>query len=138
MSIIIRIPEVKEIVRKGISVSIAPSGLSWSELTLEEHRNEVGVYVIHHDEIIKYVGKTNGIKMSFGIRLRRHFQENAAGNHTYPRLAKIETPPAIKVSLFPLSEIQKYVDHELADAEINDLISLFEATLIFAFKPEFQ
>lgn len=136
----IEIPTRTTIIGKGIPVALAPRGSSWSELYLGKQRNEIGVYVIHHKGTIKYVGKTNGKKMSFGMRLRRHFQEAAAGEHTYPRFSEIETPPEIQVSLFSLSEIKKLVTFERAIQEpwLTEIVPLFESALIVALEPEFQ
>ena len=107
-----------------------------------EKRHEVGVYVIHHQSKIKYVGKTNGKKMSFGIRLRRHFQESAAGKHTYPKFAEINTSEnAIQVSLFCLSEIkEEFVSftEKIEESWSTEIVPLFESALIVALKPEFQ
>ena len=138
MTIIIKIPDKKVIFSRGIDITLAPRGHSWSELDLGEHRKRKGVYIIHHNRVIKYIGKTNGEKMSFGIRLRRHFQESAAGIHTYPRLAQINTPPCIKVSMFDLDEIQEYVNHKVKNPRLLELIPIFESALIFALKPAFQ
>ena len=63
MTITIKIPETEEILVKGIDVCVAPTGTKWSELDLGDNRNEIGVYVIHHNGNIKYVGKTNGESM---------------------------------------------------------------------------
>lgn len=128
------------ILEKGLPVALAPRGSSWSELPLGEQRNEIGVYVVHHNGVIKYVGKTNGKKMSFGMRLRRHFQESAAGEHTYPKFKEIDTPPEIKVSLFGLNEILKFVtfQKEIKEPWIKEVVLLFEAALIVALEPEFQ
>lgn len=140
MSLSIEIPTLTTILEKGIPVVLAPCGCSWSELPLGEQRNEIGVYVIHHNGAIKYVGKTNGRKMSFGMRLRRHFQESAAGEHTYPRFAKIDTPPKIQVSLFSLNDIKKFVtfEREIQEPWLTGIVPLFESALIVALEPEFQ
>jgi hypothetical protein len=136
----IEIPTRTTILEKGIAVALAPRGSSWSADPLGEQRKEIGVYVIHHNGSIKYVGKTNGRKMSFGVRLRRHFQESAAGEHTYPRFADIDTPPEIQVSLFGLNEIKKLVTFEkqIEEPWLTEAIPLFEAALIVALEPEFQ
>lgn len=78
--------------------------------------------------------------MSFGVRLRRHFQESAAGGHTYPRFAEINTPPEIQVSLFDLSEIKKHIacEKEIKESWLIEIIPLFESALIVALEPEFQ
>jgi len=136
----IEIPTLTAILKKGLPVALAGCGNSWSGLSLGEQRNEIGVYVIHHNRAIKYVGKTNGKKMSFGMRLRRHFQETAAGEHTYPRLAEIRTPPEIKVSLFGLNEIKQFVtfERQIEEPWLTEVIPLFESALIVALEPEFQ
>lgn len=140
MSFRIEVPTLKSIIEKGLPVVLAPRGSSWSELSLGEARNEIGVYVIHHGGVIKYVGKTNRNKMSFGMRLRRHFQESAAGEHTYPRLAELNTPPEIQVSMFDLNEILELVTSEkhIKAPWLTEVIPLFESALIVALEPEFQ
>ena len=138
----IKIPTITTILEKGISINLASRGNSWSECCLGEKRHEVGVYVIHHQSKIKYVGKTNGKKMSFGIRLRRHFQESAAGKHTYPKFAEINTSQnAIQVSLFCLSEIkEEFVSftEKIEESWSTEIVPLFESALIVALEPEFQ
>lgn len=107
---------------------------------LGDARSDVGVYVIHHRGNIKYVGQTSGPSMNFGIRLRRHFQQGAAGEHTYPRLNAIETPPDIQVSLYNPQEILTFVYYKgiRQSVDRNAVIRLFEAALIISLKPEFQ
>ena len=133
-------PARAAIVRRGIPVEIAPRGTSWSELPLGVARSSIGVYIIHHGGVVKYVGKTSGPKMDFGTRLRRHFQESAAGDHTYPRLNIIETPPQIQVSLYGSEEILRFVSFKgkgvFSDRGV--IIQLFEAAIIIAVRPEFQ
>jgi len=135
----ITIPDKKEIFKDSVCVSIAQRDVSWHQKCLGILSSEKGVYVIHHRKSIKYIGKTNGASMSFGKRLRRHFQERAAGNkHTYPKLAELITPPDIKVKMLPLNEIKKYISHEIRSINELDLIPLFEAALIVAYQPKFQ
>lgn len=140
MRFAITTPSRTAVVRRGVAVSVAPNGTSWSEQSLGDARSEVGVYVIHHNGEVKYVGKTSGRKMNFGIRLRRHFQERAASAHTYPRLAAIRTPPEIKVSLYDLQEIRTFVSYSGMGraTDRNNTIQLFEAALIISLRPEFQ
>jgi len=135
----ITIPDKNEIFKDSVSVPIAHRGVSWYQSCLGNYASEKGVYVIHHRNSIKYIGKTNGASMSFGMRLRRHFQESAAGSkHTYPMLAGLNTPPTIKVKMLPLRKIKKYITHEIGNINELDLIPLFEAALIVAYKPKFQ
>lgn len=104
MRIEIDIPLKEQIMRDCCQVALAGKGVGWKEACLGEKAKEMGVYVIHHGGHIKYVGKTGSPGMSFGIRLRREFQESASGGkHLYPKLASLTIPPAIMVSFFPLS-----------------------------------
>src|ERR1035437_9798975 len=53
----------------------------------------------HYGGSIKYVGKSGSPSMSYGMRLRREFQETASGGkHIYPKLALLSVPPDIMVS----------------------------------------
>lgn len=135
----ISIPSKAEILKGGISVAVVPKGGSWSESRLGELTKAKGVYIFHHNQSIKYIGKTNGKSMNFGMRLRRHLQETAASKkHTYPKLAQLIGPPSIEVKLIPLDEIKRLIKHDLKVINELDLIPLFEAALIVAYQPEFQ
>src|SRR6266571_9267497 len=72
------IPPPHEPLKSVCSVPIARRGESWSEACLGPKGKDQGVYVIRHGDKIIYVGKTDGPSMSFGIRLRREFQESAS------------------------------------------------------------
>ena len=100
---------------------------------------EQGVYVIHHGDTILYVGKTDGDKMTFGVRLRREFQESASGGrHIFPKLVALRRPPDLAVYLFPASAIGKMVFVHGVDVSSTELIPVLEAVLIAAYKPVFQ
>lgn len=134
----IRVPTKKRIIADGVDVHLSPIRQSWSPYQLGEKRARIGVYIIHHNCVIKYVGKTNGPTMNFGVRLRRHFQQQAAGKHTYPRLKCLNQPPCIQVTMIELSEIQEYVEYNVKGLDLIKLIPIFETALICAFEPEFQ
>lgn len=138
MSFKIRIPTKGKILRQGVDVELSPIGKSWSAYQLGDKRTRIGVYVIHHEGDIKYVGKTNGPTMNFGVRLRRHFQESAAGKHIYPRLEELEQPPCVQVTMLELDEIQQYIDHSVGNIDLTKLIPVFESALICAYDPAFQ
>lgn len=128
-----------EILSAACSVQIARRGESWSESCLGSNAKEQGVYIIHHAGRIKYVGKTDGASMSFGIRLRREFQESAAqGRHIFPKLAALSVPPEIHVCLLPMSAIQKLVSVSGGTLTDAQLIPIYEAALIQVYRPEFQ
>lgn len=136
MKLYITVPNKKHVLKTGLPVLLAPKGKSWHENCLRDFKKKRGVYVIHHRGQIKYVGKTAGKSMSFGMRLRRHFQEKAAGKHTYPRLKKLIVPPEIKVSFFPIEDIRKMISPPGGNDE--QLIALLEAVLIKECDPDFQ
>ena len=79
----IDLPEREEIIQSGCPVPIARRGERWNSSCLGAMSKEKGVYVIHHNETVIYVGKTDGRSMGFGMRLRREFQENAAQGKTH-------------------------------------------------------
>jgi len=139
MQIQFSVPPSQSLLTAALPVPIAKRGESWSEACLGPNKKNQGVYVIFHGEQVIYVGKTDGPSMSFGMRLRREFQETASsGRHIYPKLAALTTPPDIHVSMLSTLEIRKMVslsDLVLSDA---DLIGPCETILIAAYKPAFQ
>jgi hypothetical protein len=77
--------------------------------------------------------------MSFGMRLRREFQESASGGkHIYPKLASLVDPPAIMVSLFSAADIDGFVRSSDLKLNVYQAIDIFEAVLIQAYQPDFQ
>jgi hypothetical protein len=139
MRVEVEIPTKDQIISEACHVAIAGKGSPWKESCLGQKAKESGVYVIHHGGDIKYVGKTNGPAMSFGIRLRREFQESASGGkHIYPKLVSLTTPPLILVSLFPAAAIEKLVQVSGIKLGNHQIIEIFETVLIQTFEPEFQ
>ena len=105
------LPKIEGIFSRGIPISLAKRGESWSEQQLGEHAKKIGVYVIHHGNKIKYVGKTDEKTMSFGMRLRREFQQSASQDrHIFPKLLRLEIPPETKVTFFNSEEISNYIN----------------------------
>lgn len=139
MRLTIDIPEPKETMSQACAVPLATRGVRWSESCLGQNAKETGVYVIHHSEVIKYVGKTDAPTMSFGMRLRREFQETASsGKHNYPKLALLSVPPEIMVSFFPSKAINALVKAEGLSLNAWGKVEVFETALIHAYDPEFQ
>jgi hypothetical protein len=139
MRVEIEIPPQDQIISGGCNVALARKGVTWSQTYLGKKANETGVYVIHHGEKIKYVGKTNGPSMSFGIRLRREFQESASGGrHIYPQLSALTVPPQIMVSLFTAAEINVLVQSSGMKLNDYEATEIFEMVLIHAYRPDFQ
>jgi hypothetical protein len=139
MRLTIDIPDPNDVVSKGCPVPLAPDGTRWSESCLGKNAKETGVYVIHHAGIIKYVGKTDSPSMSYGMRLRREFQESASsGKHNYPKLSLLRVPPDVMVSFFPATAINALVQAEGVTLDIVGKIQVFEIALAHAYDPEFQ
>jgi len=139
MRVEIDIPPKEKTVLSGCQVALARKGVVWRESCLGEKAKETGVYVIHHGGTIKYVGKTDGPSMSFGIRLRREFSEGASsGKHVFPKLASLAVPPPIMVSLFSSIEVQDFVHASDLSLSSYQAIEVFETVLIQAYRPEFQ
>ncbi len=123
----------------GYSVPLARKGDTWSEESLGQFAKDQGVYVIHHDGVVKYVGKTDGPSMSFGMRLRREFQETASQRrHIYPKLEALKVPPDIKGYFFPAERIRSLVSADVTTMTDTQRIEIFEVVLAQVYKPEFQ
>lgn len=87
------------------------------------------MYVIRYSGVIKYVGKTDAPSMSYGMRLRREFQETASsGKHNYPRLALLALPPEIMVSFFSSKAIDTLVKAEGLTINAWGKVEVFETT----------
>jgi hypothetical protein len=104
-----------------------------------EYAKRQGCYVIHRGGSILYVGKTDGSTMTFGMRLRREFQETASqGRHIYPKLAAFTVPPEIQASFLSFPQIRDLVCCEETDLDDLSKIAIVEQTLIQIYEPEFQ
>lgn len=139
MRLEIEIPPKEQIIRNGCRVALAGKGVHWKESCLGEKAKEIGVYVIHHGGDIKYVGKTDSPSMSFGMRLRREFQETASGGkHLYPKLVSLAVPPEIMVSLLSVSDLEGFVRASGVTLGSVQVIEIFETVFIQVYQPEFQ
>ena len=139
MRIEIDIPHREVILNGGLSVKMAGLGESWSELQLNEYREMRGVYVIHHDGRIRYVGKTDGPTMTFGDRLRREFNYSAAqGKGVYAKLAGLSVPPEIKVVFYTPELLAPLVLCQGFSASETGTIRIAEQAFICAYDPDFQ
>ncbi len=132
-------PPAEDLLKSLCDVPIARLGEKWSELCLGPEGKKQGVYVIHHGERIVYVGKTDGPSMTFGVRLRREFQQSASsGRHIFPKLEALTTPPTIKVCLLPASVLRGMVTVSGTTLSDVELIPICEVVFIAVYKPEFQ
>jgi hypothetical protein len=139
MNIQIEVPQCEEALSGGCSVPVERAGISWSESCLGRLAKQQGVYVIHYSGRIKYVGKTDGPTMSFGMRLRREFQETASKRrHIYPKLEALVLPPDIRVFFFAKERIRAIVTSSHIVLEDNQRIAILETVLTQLWKPDFQ
>jgi hypothetical protein len=139
MRLTIDIPDPGIAIARACPVPLAIKGVTWRESCLGERAKETGVYVIHHGGAIKYVGKTGSPGMSFGMRLRREFQQTASSDkHIYPKLALLPVPPNIMVSVFSGKDIEKLVITEGMTLNSFEKIEIFETAVIHAYQPDFQ
>lgn len=139
MQIGFTVPRSQDLLKSACTVPIARRGESWSEACLGAEGKNQGVYVIFHGDKVIYVGKTDGPSMSFGMRLRREFQETAAkGRHIYPTLAALTTPPNIQVAMLSTSQIRSLVSLNGLALTDADLVLPCEAVLIAVYKPVLQ
>jgi hypothetical protein len=77
--------------------------------------------------------------MSFGMRLRREFQQTASSDkHIYPKLALLMVPPDIMVSFFSGKDIDKLVVTEGMTLNGFEKIEIFETAAIHGYQPDFQ
>jgi hypothetical protein len=139
MRLTIDIPDPQQAISQACAVPLAIKGVTWKESCLGKQAKESGVYVIHHGGAIKYVGKTGSPGMSFGMRLRREFQQTASSDrHIYPKLALLTVPPDIMVSFFSGKDIEKLVSAEGMTLNGFQKIEIFETATIHAYHPHFQ
>lgn len=134
-----QLPTRDDILARGRAVPVALRDESWSPDCLGPLGRERGVYVIHQAGQVLYVGKTDGATMSFGVRLRRSFQESASqGRHIFPRLASLQTPPEILVSLIPAKDLPAMVSQSEGKLTGLQLVPVVEMLLVAALNPVFQ
>lgn len=135
----ISLPPSAELLKTLWDVPLARRGEGWSERCLGPEGKKQGVYVIHHGEKVIYVGKTDGQSMTFGVRLRREFQESASGRrHIFPTLSRLTIPPSLRVCLLPTDVLRGMVKVHGAKLSDVDLIRICECVLIATYRPELQ
>lgn len=135
----VEIPRLDDVLSEGLCVPLAAKGTKWSAKCLGKQGKAVGVYAIHCNGALKYVGKTDGPTMDFSTRLRREFQETAAsGKHVYPKLAALINPADITVTLFPQEQVERLVTTEGFTLALWQKIEILETAMIQVLNPEWQ
>lgn len=139
MKVHICVPSRDSVLVRNLAVQLAPKGQSWLKSQLREYADDQGLYIIHQEGEVLYVGKTDGPTMTFGARLRREFQATASkGRHIYPKLEKLSTPPGILVSFITLPEVRELVYSEEVALDDFAKIAVLEQTLVQVYNPKFQ
>lgn len=137
MKIEVSIPPIAALLSSGVDVAVSTGG--WPQKDLGIYTHHKGVYVIHHDSHVKYVGKTDGKTMTFWIRMRRHFQQSAAQNKfTFQKLLALPVPPSIKVSFLTETDLLKLVISDQVLLSDTLRIRICEQAMIAALEPEWQ
>jgi hypothetical protein len=135
MTVSIRVPSVKEILKIAKSLPVARAGEKWNRGSLGDLARKSGVYVHSLRGKVMYVGKTTrGVYGNFGERLRRECHEKPARNSFL--FNKLLNAKGVRVSCFPSAEIQKRVT--LKKRTDEDIALLFERALISVFQPEWN
>lgn len=135
MDIKIKVPVKEEILSKGVTNKVAPSGTEWSGSLLGDYRNKSGVYIHHSNNKILYVGKTtSGNWGTFAERFRRQFQEKASGNSGLYKLFFIQTD-VIKTVMFDFDDIDMMFDNGSVKLSKETKALILEQVLIGVFQP---
>ncbi len=111
MQLSVTLPTRAQIVNGGFVLTIAPTGTEWRKDQLGDYANKSGVYILHSDGGILYIGKTTTGKFgTLSERLRRHCQEKASGNSPlFQRLIQQKHRP-VRACLLDLDDIDMMID----------------------------
>ena len=136
MNVTVTIPIKAQILSGGFEVHASSEGISWSKAQLGEYSGKSGVYVLHANGNILYVGKTTiGEYGNFGERLRRHFHEKASQNSRVHKLLVSQTTP-IRAYLLDLEDLDMLIDHGSASLTRERKALVMEQLLIGIYEPE--
>ncbi|MCF6289033.1 MAG: hypothetical protein L3J53_07360 [Proteobacteria bacterium] len=135
MQLTISIPTKSQIINGGFVINIAKDGESWSKTQLGEYANYSGVYILHSNGLILYIGKTtHGEYGNFGERLRRHSQKKASNNSDlYKNLFVLKKP--VRAYLLDLSDIDMMIDQGPIILSQTRKALIMEQALIGIYEP---
>lgn len=129
MQLLINVPTRAQIVNGGFQLVIAPTGTEWLKSQLGDYANKSGVYILHANGKILYVGKTTkGEFGTFAERLRRHCQEKAAGNSVLHRRLRKQSEP-VRAYLIDLEDLDMMIDPGQCRSRKNGRHSLWNRRL---------
>ncbi len=136
MQVKLQIPTKAQILSGGFVVSVAKRGEPWSKAQLGDYANRRGVYVHHCKGLILYVGKaTEGDFGTSGERLRREFQEPAAGNSRLHQLLYSQAGE-IRTYCLDLQDLDMMVDQGSMTLTQERKALIMEQVLIGIYDPE--
>lgn len=135
MQLSITVPTRAQIVNGGFVVTIAATGTEWLKNQLGDYADKSGVYILHSNGKILYVGKTTQGKFgTFAERLRRHCQEKASGNSTVHQCLRKQTTP-VRAYLLDLDDIEMMIDQGPMSLSPVRKALIMEQALIGVFEP---
>jgi hypothetical protein len=131
----VSIPTKAQIINGGFVINVAKAGDSWSKSQLGDYADKSGVYIIHSNGRILYIGKTTeGDYGTFGERLRRHCQEKASGNSNLHQVLCGELTP-IRAYLLDLLDIDMMIDQGPMTLSQRRKALIMEQVLIGIYEP---
>jgi hypothetical protein len=135
MQLLINVPTRAQIVNGGFQLVIAPTGTQWLKSQRGDYAHKSGVYILHANGKILYVGKTTkGEFGTFAERLRRHCQEKAAGNSVLHRCLRKQSEP-VRAYLIDLEDVDMMIDPGSMSLSQKRKALIMEQTLIGIFEP---
>ncbi len=135
MQLTISLPTRAQIINGGFLISIAPDGTSWSKTQLGDYSHKSGVYILHANGRIIYVGKTTeGDYGNFGERLRRHCQKKASGNSALYQMLCEEKGP-VRAYLLDLMDLDMMIDQGPMNLSQARKALIMEQSLIGIYEP---
>jgi len=135
MQLSISIPTRAQIVNGGFALTIAATGTEWLKNQLGDYADKSGVYILHSNGKILYIGKTTQGKYgTFAERLRRHCQELASGNSKVHQCLRKQTD-TVRAYLFDLEDIDMMIDQGPMSLSPVRKALIMEQALIGIFEP---
>ena len=135
MELKVSIPTKAQIINGGFEINIAADGQTWSKSQLGDYAGKSGVYILHSNGRIMYIGKTTvGDYGNFGERLRRHCQKKASGNSSIYQALLAETSP-VKAYLLDLMDLNMMIDQGPIPLKDDRKALIMEQVLIGIYEP---
>ena len=135
MQLTLSVPTRAQIINGGFVINIAINGGSWSKSQLGDYADKSGVYIIHANGRIIYIGKTtDGEYGNFGERLRRHCQEKASSNSSLYKALCTEDKP-VRAYLLDLQDLDMMIDQGPMTLSQTRKALIMEQALIGIYEP---